>query len=437
MITLTPLEKILKAKIRLQESQPFFSYLLLKSNIKECPPIKTMGVDRHGNMFFCPEWVNTLPDAQVHTVLCHEILHVALGHIWAKGVNPRLANIAQDIKVNSILIQSGFCHFPASPCVPDTAEHIYMKDLDLSIDNITKKTWQAIYDMLKKACEEKHKEPQGEQGFDNHDNFENIASEKGDEAQGIAKQGKGSLPGNIGAEEQQALPDNSPLTDNEKSLLEEKWKEAVVEALTLAKQRGTVGGGIEGLVEKLITPPIPWTSKLYRFIQRNIIQDYTYQRPHKKSFALGVYYPNVLKENMSLVCHLDSSGSMAGRDISECLDQLYQLLGAFSNIEIDLIIGDTRLTQYFKLTRNSRVGLKDIKIKGWGGTSHKFAVDWIKQNKPNCTLFLSLTDGYSDIDITYKNLPRTCNRIVVLPHKAASVAPDLKAYADIIQIGSY
>ena len=56
--------------------------------------------------------------------------------------------------------------------------------------------------------------------------------------------------------------------------------------------------------------------------------------------------------------------------------------------------------------------LKNVKIKGRGGTSHKPVWDYLKKKKPHCKLFVSLTDLYSDIELSDK--PR-CNVIFITP----------------------
>lgn len=76
-------DKILRAKIQLQKSNPFFSYLLLHLKIIESNdlPFESMGVDNRGNLFYSPKFVDKLNDGQVEAVLSHEVLHKALLHL--------------------------------------------------------------------------------------------------------------------------------------------------------------------------------------------------------------------------------------------------------------------------------------------------------------------------------------------------------------------
>jgi intein/homing endonuclease len=65
-------DKILRAKIQLQKSNPFFSYLLLHLKIQESKdlPFESMGVDNRGNLFYSEKFVDKLTEAQVEAVLC-------------------------------------------------------------------------------------------------------------------------------------------------------------------------------------------------------------------------------------------------------------------------------------------------------------------------------------------------------------------------------
>lgn len=417
-------DSILKAKIRMQGDRPFFSYLLLRMPLRP-GYTPTMGVDAKGFLYYNPEWVSTLGPECINTVLAHEVLHVALRHVTYKPENKKLANIAMDIKINDILVNSGIYDFPPNCIlVPNKYHELYIREINLELTDIDKLAWQEIYELLKQKAEEMSSECSKLSTLDDHSYFGKSAAGTSDEGDTPKE---GSAEG-IPAEE---------LTEKELEELAQKWKDAFVEAAEASRQRGLLPAGIGDLVTRMLTPATPWYQILYRYIQNNIVHDFTYKRPHKKSFSSGVYFPAMLRENVELVCHIDSSGSMMGEAVRQCLDQMYQVLSAFSNVTADLIIGDTQLQQEFKLTRKDRYKLDNFPIKGYRGTSHKFVADWLQTNRPNCKILISLTDGYSDIEQVFPIIPHTCKKILVIPgdvHGNSLLSERLKQYAQVIKI---
>jgi len=95
-------EKLIKARIKLQSRNPFFSYLSLfvkfrKSKDGELPKHAGMGISPDGLLVYKEEFVNGLNDEEVIGVLTHELLHLALIHLLRRGSREKTAwNIACD-----------------------------------------------------------------------------------------------------------------------------------------------------------------------------------------------------------------------------------------------------------------------------------------------------------------------------------------------------
>ena len=152
------------------------------------------------------------------------------------------------------------------------------------------------------------------------------------------------------------------------------------------------------LVSSLVETKIKWQTLLHRFLQKNIIVDYSWSRPSKKSQACGIYLPSPSKENMEIVVHIDTSGSISDDMLALYISEINSIFNLYVNISIDVISGDSRLRSVTKLGSNKRMSAKDIDLSGGGGTSHKFALEWIKENKASTQVLVSFTDGYSDIE---------------------------------------
>ncbi len=417
------IDRIIRAKVQLQEKQPFFSYLMMNMRIIQDDAIPTMCVDNCDRITFNEQFVRGMSEAELTGVLCHEILHRALNHLarmWSLDIL-MLGNIAADIKVNQMLLQNGF-KLPEGVLIPnayDKAIRVQAGEKSVTVSDLDTKSMEEIYEEIRYVLKDEIQEQQittlngtrmsgSPGGFDQHGR----ASDDD-----VAKQGE------------ETSAENNP------GELSEKWKDLVSQAATLAKQKGNVPAGLEGLIGELLAPKIPWRQKLYRFMTNEIFHNFSWARPSKKSMAIGVYLPTVTKESIEMVCHTDTSGSISDIEMQTFMTELYSILNAFNNINMTLLMCDCEIKgEPIELNAQSKVDIVNgnIKRRGYGGTSHAPVVKWINENKPNCRLFISLTDGYSDIENCYKDLPSSTTRIILLPKEYSGMDTRLNAYGEII-----
>jgi len=446
LASMTPAEKVTQARVMTQASHPFFTYILMKMRWVEDERIKFTGfdprtgtvqeqptacVDSTGLVLYHPDLTKSLSSAELRGLVAHEALHPILGHFLEEFDNKQVGGVAQDLKINDILAEENIT-------VPAFGYRVSNHQADVPtlgivISDIHIKSSREIYNEMLQAAEKK-----GQQQSPKLCRFD-LPCKKA-EGSGGSQPGKGEgegegQSGNGKGEDGGGKPDKGDLSDADLSgkSHEEFWKEVVAQAAVLARQRGKLGSGLESLVDAILTAQIPWTEKLRRYIQADIVTDVSYRRPAKRSGSLGIYMPAVVRESLQMVIHLDTSGSMSGDPIQQCLDQIYQLLGSYDCIQADLICGDTALTDHRILSKRDRVDIRSLGLKGFGGTSHRFAVDWIIHNKPSTRVFISLTDGYSDIESVYGDLPPMCHKIIVLPEGSGS-ARGLHPYGEVIEI---
>jgi len=433
METLTPVDKVFKAQIKLQSECPFFAYLLMSCRIYEAPGIGTMGVDKFGNMPFEPSFVASITDDELKACLCHEVVHLVLDHVNRNGLvganwDLKILNIAQDIVVNWVIGQEGFklpnfCYIPSG-------NSIQIKQGPL-IQGINKKTSEAIYEEIEKFLKQNPPPPGGGGGQGQPD-----PSGKPMPGQGTGPQGEGIYEGRLDDHKVDKPYREDPetgKTDTPDGELKNRWRKRISQAATVARQQGKMPGSLAGMLDDILEPRVDWNQKLYRFIVNDMMFDFTYSRPAKKSFSTGVYMPNVLKENIELVCHIDTSGSMAGH-VESCISQMYYLLNAFNQISIDLVFCDRTVDRVYRMNRQDAVDIAGIKFGGYGGTSHQPVVKWINDNRPGCRLFVSLTDCMSDIQHAYPDLPTCCHSVLVVPSKDWHHSEGLDKYAELIKM---
>ena len=112
--TITTNQKIISASLlRLRMKSPFFATLALFARFIPTQTISTAATDGK-DIFYNPDFLQSLPIPQQDGLLLHEVLHAALLHVLRRGVrDARLWNIAADIVVNGIIYQQGCFELPA------------------------------------------------------------------------------------------------------------------------------------------------------------------------------------------------------------------------------------------------------------------------------------------------------------------------------------
>jgi len=378
MVKDTAEERLMKAKITITYSNPFFAYLSLYLTIEEdkrgvVPKNCGMGVSPTGHLYYKKEFVDEITDAQLIACLCHELLHLALLHLVRGGRRSQLKfNVAADLTVNTILIKNRY-ELLRGILKPNAKNQFVI--LGKIINNIDEKSAEEIYDELPEIPEEKRNVYIG---FDNHNTNSN------------PKDGKGE-----------------PLTEAELQELETEWFNKVETAMVLAQQRGNLPAGLERYVDGLKKAEINWKVVLRRFIQQTIPTDYSWNRPSKKSVACGCYLPSTTKEKVNIVVGIDTSGSIGDEELTKFLSEIIGIAKSFKEvIDMKIMFHDVKVHAEYLIRNGSIPQIMAMKPKGGGGTSHRELLDKIKKEIRDCKCLVSFTDGYSDLeDINLKSYP--------------------------------
>lgn len=264
-------EKLIKARIKLQSRNPFFSYLSLfikfkldKSNL---PDNAGMGVYPDGTLEYKEDFVNNLNDEETIGVLCHEILHLAFLHLIRRGNREHEKwNIAVDLAVNSTLKENGF-ELP-NGIIPEN-NHTFKFPMGFfkkafEIIKVNTKTAEEIYEELPEM------------------NKQNGGCSCGKGKSGSGKSGSGSGSG-IGCDkcckgfdEHKEKSEGKGTSKSEQQELENEWLNRLEEAYVSAKQRGRLPLGMERYIDEIKKSQINWKVMLQKLVQSTIPRDYTY-----------------------------------------------------------------------------------------------------------------------------------------------------------------
>jgi len=116
-------------RIRLRKTSPFFAALSLYAEIdfnQDVPLARTNGK----KIIFNPNTYFKLPPKERDGVYLHELLHMALLHIFRRGIrDPKIFNIAADIVVNGMIENEGKVKIPSIGIRDKKLEHLSVEEV--------------------------------------------------------------------------------------------------------------------------------------------------------------------------------------------------------------------------------------------------------------------------------------------------------------------
>ena len=380
-----------RARVYMMYNQPFFSYLAMHLRFKASDKLPTCGVDQSANFFYNVDYICGLPDDEVPMVMCHEVMHLAMGHFdrfeAMKKVEPQIdrmsANVCMDMAINPLIFES-FNYQVSDWLVAEGEfegmawEEIYHK-MPKTVVNRVGNNGDGDSDSGDDDGNGKYRSPgNGDYHFtDQKDTDDGKISN--DEQPGNDGNGSGSKPGQ-----------NSDGID---------WKYTVALAAQHAKQMGKLPAGLAKFVDHALEPPrFNWTQMLERFVSSSVPSDYTWARKSKRSYPCGVYLPHTRNESVDLCIGIDTSGSVSDEEYVSFLSEILGMADAFNRaIRMNIMLCDAKV-------HTALVGEVDIDIiiekvrerRGYGGTSFTPVMEYIEEHDIDCKVLIYLTDGYGN-----------------------------------------
>jgi len=346
-----------KAKCKLVLDHPFLSVLalhMIEKNMDMGNPViqqlamPTCGVDGQ-NLYVNPDWVKSLSDDERLGLLAHEVMHVALGHVWPwrrQWRDKHKWNVAGDYVINDILmndntIKGGF-KLPNGGLHNQKYSGMSTEEVYNALDDKTcpKPPWQ---DLL--------------------------------EAVGDASSGSGQKK-----------------TEAEMRALERDMKDLLAQAVQVAKMRGKLPAGMERLVDDLLNPKIPWYQLLELYINEILRDDYDESHHDRRYVQQGFYLPDLYNEGAKVVIAVDTSGSIGGEEIKAFVSETVGILRSRCVTEARIIACDAKITLDETLHQWDEV---PTDFPGGGGTDFTPVFKRIEKGyqKPSCLIYLTDTFG--------------------------------------------
>jgi predicted metal-dependent peptidase len=358
------IDKLTTARVGLLLKAPFFGNMATRMRLIDssdwCMTAATNGRD----FMYNKKFVEKLSVKKLEFLFAHEICHAIFDHFGRCGSRDRqLANIAQDYAVNQILVD----------------ERIGEKITEVKICYDPKYrglAWEEIYDELYEKAEKISIPDLLKQLGDLLDDHIN---EDGSGPGKEGEEGKGGKPG-ISKEDLQKIRD--------------EIKEAMIQSASAAGA-GKVPAGIQRLIKDMTEPKISWRQLIRQEIQSIIRNDYSFQRPNRKSMHSGAILPGMRQDTtIDVAIAIDMSGSIGTEDASTFLSEVKGIMDQYEDFKIHLWCFDTEIYNYVQITQDNSMDLLDYEPQGGGGTDFEVNFQFMLDEGIEAKKFIMFTDGY-------------------------------------------
>ena len=356
-------DKLTKSRIQMLMKFPFFGILSLHLQLKQDYNMSTAGTD--GDIiYYNPHFIKKLSSGQISWLLMHEVLHVALGHLWRRGGrNKNRFNIAADYAIHSML----------------------MEMLNENRYNISTKDLEPIEGML---YDSKYNDMSAEEIYDS------LPDDEGDQMDA------GSGNGGGGSTLDEHDWDNAQ-TQQDAQQKKKEWEGKMVSAAQAAEGKGigNVPGYLKRLINNIVKPQKNWKVLLQEFIQPEV-DDYSFNPPDRRFGDYDFFLPDyndtvdVVKD---IVFMVDTSGSIGDHELTAAYSEIVGAINQFNG----------KLTGKLGFFDHTVYGLYDfekvddvlaIKPQGGGGTSFEAIFQFMRkeiEKNDNIAGIVILTDGYA------------------------------------------
>ena len=322
-------QRIIKAKINLMLSNPFWGSLITRLELKDWDG-DTFATN--GKYIYCPDekHIKNWSVKEITGVLAHETWHCAGGHIFRmKDKKLNKWNVASDFATNYLLTQNSFT-LPAGALS------------DAKYDAMTP---EKIYPLLP----------------------DEDSSKKENDNGGGGEAGKEKLP-SCPQDLKDPIQNSNPKDDKiDPKELEQGWKESVTTAIQNANAKGSLPGGMEEYINEILMPKVPWQEILYRYLQTaKGNADYVSYPFNRMHIHREIFLPSLQGEMIEMVCSLDTSGSISRDDLVRYFSEIRGICSMFGNYIIHLFQCDTKIHSYDIITEDDEM---PNLVTGGGGTS--------------------------------------------------------------------
>lgn len=348
----------IRSRCYLMQNRPFYAHLVMKLRLEWLEDVPGGLSCTDGDaLYINPVEFTKLGKMEQVTVLVHETLHCACGHLWRKGSRdmPKW-NMAADLAIDNIIHAD---QMAAGPWEQNREQ--WLQEHGLTLQQFAGMPAEAIYPKLPdppKQC-------------------------------GCGAGGKGGC-----------FKDQSQKDAAARSEAEATWKGHVVAAGQLA---GNQPGAWSELVKAAMPKP-PFHLKLFEYLNRGLGGDTDWASLNRRCMWRGMYLPTETRTVMGRVAWVtDTSGSMSQ-------EQLVKAFGYFRGFRdqhpclANLICCDYGVASH--KTYEEWEPLPDkFEAKGRGGTSFNAPFTMLREKRIEPRVLIYATDAYGECSVAKPSYP--------------------------------
>lgn len=330
--------RIISAKrVNLLLKYPFFGTLAMYLQPIICNETVTQYIATDGHsLFLNPQGLAEIHPRMWEGVIAHEVLHAALNHCSMQRKQQRDVqrwNIACDISVNGMIDD----------------EHLELPTWAVRNKQLAHLPVEAIY---------------------------------------------AALPTDQKQDPRNA--DIKPSSGQNNEDLDAVWKERIVSAYEVAKQAGKASKSQARLANVAKQQKVDWKTALAQFLTPREPTTDNWNRPSRRSIAVGAYLPSKNIEFCDLiVIVVDTSASVTTGELSQFQAEVASIQQQFRPNEILVMYVDYKLNGVESFTPDTPVVMHP---KGGGGTAFAPAFAYINKHQLNPECLVYLTDGEATFD---------------------------------------
>ena len=348
------------AKGRLVQTSPFFSTILYNLPLIITEAVPTAAVSGT-TMYFNPNFARRLTALELAFVLCHEAMHICLGHTWRmRGWHKKTANIAQDLIVNEILLES----LPKTKAQMPQEVGANLGVFDPVITKAGGYTAEGVYHILLQMA------AQGGKGTPEGQELDEILSAEEARQRGLqagTSQSQAELEARI-----QTLVGQAAVAEHRKA--------------------GNTSKGLERIIQTILHPQVPWQTLLQRFCVARMAEreERSWRRFNRRGFSTGIMMPSAQPgESLGpIAIAIDCSGSIGDKELSEFATEIQAIMADCRPSSMHLIYFDSAVCREETFQAGESV---IIRPSGGGGTqfSPAIAAALAAPEEPEVIIFLT------------------------------------------------
>lgn len=362
-----------KAQLKVLFQVPFFAPGAARLPAEFSDEVDTACTDGK-RIIFGREFFDKCEDQQLVTLICHEVMHPELGHLWRMppGADPELWNEACDHAVNNQLKE-----FSAAVKAKNLADPFPFPDGSYCCDpRFANMSEEQIYQILAAG------RPKGGGG-----------GGSGGPGAGKGKPGGKPVPGNGPSRKKfgEFVPASGADPDQKK--LKTDWDHTFIVSCELGKGRGELPAGMARILGDLLDPKVPWYELLRQWLREQASDDYTWTKPNRYYSGSDFILPVLESERVGpVIFATDTSGSIDHECLTHFQTEKQSCLDDIRPAKLVDIYCDSNIHKVAEY----RVGeMIDKDAPGGGGTNFRPVFEHAAKMDvpPKCLVYLTDLDG--------------------------------------------